>query len=464
MTEETILDVIRDDFPQFLAESFAGWRGILAAAFGLPVEDMPLIERLTARTRLPMTQVAELYLVCGRRAGKSLIAALIAVYFTAYRVYPSLVSGETAQFVVVSASKQQAKTIKRYYLGLMRSRPELAAMVKGETEESVSLANGIDLVVLAGNFRTVRGGTILSAIVDEAAFLRSEEDGAANTDEELIGALLPGMATIPDAMLMVLSSPHREQGVLFEAWRDHFGKNESDDVLVVQADTRSLNPTVRQEVIDRLYAKDPVKAASEYGARFRTDLSDFVTRAAIEACVSKGVTARPRAHGFQYRAHVDAASGTGADSFTLAIAHNEGGRAVLDVSMEWRPPFKPSEVIKEICSVVRGYGVGTIVGDAYAGGFAKEQFEANGMVYQKCEKNRSQLYLDCLPLINSQAVALLDDPRTVAQFLGLERRTARGGRDSIDHAPGRHDDVATSVAGALVAAGGSACQFRVRTF
>jgi hypothetical protein len=30
------------------------------------------------------------------------------------------------------------------------------------------------------------------------------------------------------------------------------------------------------------------------------------------------------------------------------------------------------------------------------------------------------------------------------------RRTARGGRDSIDHAPGAHDDVANAVAGALV--------------
>jgi hypothetical protein len=286
VTQETILDVIRQDFPQFLAESFAGWRAILAAAFGLPIDDMPLIEKLTARTRLPLRQVAELYMVCGRRAGKSLIAALIAVYFTAYRIYPSLVAGETAQFVVVSASKQQAKTIKRYYLGLMRSRPELAAMIQGETDESVSLANGIDLVVLAGNFRTVRGGTVLSAIVDEAAFLRSEEDGAANTDEELIGALLPGMATIPDAMLMVLSSPHREQGVLYEAYRDHFGNDESDDVLVVQADTRTLNPTVQQSVIDRLYAKDPVKAASEYGARFRTDLCDFITRACRPAWTS----------------------------------------------------------------------------------------------------------------------------------------------------------------------------------
>jgi hypothetical protein len=29
----------------------------------------------------------------------------------------------------------------------------------------------------------------------------------------------------------------------------------------------------------------------------------------------------------------------------------------------------------------------------------------------------------------------------------LERRTARGGRDSIDHPPGAHDDLANAVAG-----------------
>jgi hypothetical protein len=34
-------------------------------------------------------------------------------------------------------------------------------------------------------------------------------------------------------------------------------------------------------------------------------------------------------------------------------------------------------------------------------------------------------------------------------MVGLERRTARGGRDSIDHAPGAHDDLANAVAGAL---------------
>jgi hypothetical protein len=46
---------------------------------------------------------------------------------------------------------------------------------------------------------------------------------------------------------------------------------------------------------------------------------------------------------------------------------------------------------------------------------------------------------------------LLDHPRLVNQLIALERRTARGGRDSIDHAPGgAHDDVVNACAGALV--------------
>jgi hypothetical protein len=51
---------------------------------------------------------------------------------------------------------------------------------------------------------------------------------------------------------------------------------------------------------------------------------------------------------------------------------------------------------------------------------------------------------------------LLENKRLIAQLCGLERRTARSGKDSIDHAQGRrgdpasagHDDVCNSVAGA----------------
>jgi hypothetical protein len=64
--------------------------------------------------------------------------------------------------------------------------------------------------------------------------------------------------------------------------------------------------------------------------------------------------------------------------------------------------------------------------------------------------NRSELYLAFLPLLNSGRVDLLDNARMVAQFVGLERRSSRAGRDTVDHAPGAHDDVANAVAGALV--------------
>jgi hypothetical protein len=58
-------------------------------------------------------------------------------------------------------------------------------------------------------------------------------------------------------------------------------------------------------------------------------------------------------------------------------------------------------------------------------------------------------------LLNSGRVELLDHPRLHAQLLSLERRTARGGKDSIDHPPNGHDDLANAVAGALVATVGA---------
>jgi hypothetical protein len=71
------------------------------------------------------------------------------------------------------------------------------------------------------------------------------------------------------------------------------------------------------------------------------------------------------------------------------------------------------------------------------------------------QRSKSEQYRDCLPLINSRQLELLDLPRAVAQLCSLERRTARGGRDSIDHAPGAHDDIANAIAGLVVGLGGT---------
>jgi hypothetical protein len=80
---------------------------------------------------------------------------------------------------------------------------------------------------------------------------------------------------------------------------------------------------------------------------------------------------------------------------------------------------------------------------------ATERFREHGISYVVASQSKGELYASLLAMINSRRVELLDHPRLVAQLCGLERRTAWGGRDAIDHSPGAHDDVANAVAGAV---------------
>jgi hypothetical protein len=47
-------------------------------------------------------------------------------------------------------------------------------------------------------------------------------------------------------------------------------------------------------------------------------------------------------------------------------------------------------------------------------------------------------------------VELPDDRRLLVELAGLERRTARGGRDSVDHPRGGHDDRSNVCCGVLL--------------
>jgi hypothetical protein len=54
------------------------------------------------------------------------------------------------------------------------------------------------------------------------------------------------------------------------------------------------------------------------------------------------------------------------------------------------------------------------------------------------EAPKSGLYTDFLPKLNARTIRLVDNARLVNQIAALERRTSRGGKDSIDHPPNAH--------------------------
>src|SRR5262249_56973787 len=108
------------------------------------------------------------------------------------------------------------------------------------------------------------------------------------------------------------------------------------------------------------------------------------------------------------------------------------------------------QVVAEHAALLRSYGIPEVTGDRYAGEWPREAFRTHGITYRVADKPKSDLYRDALPSLNAGLVELLDHPRLVPQLAGLERRTARGGRDTIDHAPGGRDDIANAVAGVIV--------------
>jgi hypothetical protein len=218
--------------------------------------------------------------------------------------------------------------------------------------------------------------------------------------------------------------------------------------LVVQGASRTFNPSLPQSVVDRAYERDPASAAAEFGAEFRRDIESFISIEAVRACVSANVLERTPKPGVIYRAFIDPSGGS-ADSFALAIGHNEVGRQVLvvDAIREVQPPLSPEGVVAEFSALLKTYRISSAVGDRYGGEWPVEQFRKFGILYEQAAKPKSELYQDALSALNSRRLELLDHPRLVQQLVGLERRTARSGRDSIDHARGAHDDVANAVAG-----------------
>ena len=336
-----------------------------------------------------------------------------------------------------------------YAEAAFRGSPILAQLIEARTAGELRLNNGITVEVRAADFRRLRGLTFIGCIADEVAFWMNEE--SSNPDAEILNAVRPGLATT-GGPLFLISSPYARKGELWRTYKQHYGPGGDAAILVAQGSSRDFNSTLPQSVINRAYERDSASAAAKYGGEFRRDLEEFVSREAVLACVSPAVLERAREYYKVYHAFTDPSGGS-SDSFTLAIGHKDIATKVMvvDAVREAKPPFSPEAVTAEFAGLLRSYGISKVVGDRYAGEWPKEQFGKFGIRYEQSAKPKSDLYIDLLAAINSRRVALLDNGKLINQLCSLERRVARSGRDSIDHAPGAHDDIANAVAGLCAA-------------
>ena len=448
----TIVDALHDRrlfgrLPAFRdLRTWTAWLVFLKTVDGLPLNrtERSVFEKHTRRSRYtpPKGGFPEAVAIVGVQSGKSLIAAVLADH-------AALMGVRGTHAVLVGQDHRGAmRVLLKYSREPFDTLPAFQAEVLRPTADTLELRNGVSLSAYPCRPEAVRGLRACIVVIDELAFFTAT-DGRP-TDTEMLRVARGRVATT-GGKIIVLSSPYGQSGALWDLHRKHYGRDDSS-TLVWQASAPEMNPTLSHDYLRRMEQEDPDAYRSEVMGEFRAGLSTLLDPDALGACVASGVRERSPEAGTRYISFTDPASGSGKDAFTVAVAHADGERAVLDCVRVWKPPFNPSGVIAEAADLLKKHGLSETTGDRYAPGFVAEGFRVHGITYVASEQDRSALYLELLPLVNSGRVVLLDAPDVLRELRSLERRRGTAGKDRVDHRPGSHDDQANAAAGALVLA------------
>lgn len=422
------------------------WKVCLKAIFGLHLagQELKVYRKYTERKKA-QGPFNEVFLMIGRRGGKSITAAVVSVFLAVFKDWrPQLAPGEQGYVMCVAADRKQASVVLNYIKAILRL-PVFKNKILNEKKEEIELNNQITISVTTCSYRTIRGYSIVAAVCDEIAFWR---DFGVNPDKEILTALRPGMANIEGSLLLAISSTYARSGILWETFNKKYGE-EDPDVLVWKAGTMDMNPSFKKKEIDKALKEDYTAARAEFFAEFRADLETYLSVEAIDAIIIPGRYELGKREGVTYCAFCDPSGGRN-DSMTLCVAHMaDSGKIVQDSISIKKPPFNPQSCVKEFVEVLKHYGLDSVVGDRYSGSWCSSAFDKEDILYENSPLTKSDLYLEFLPIVMKGAIEILDHKEQMIELRQLERRTGRG-KDTVDHPRGLHDDISNVLAGCAV--------------
>lgn len=458
----TIIDLM--DAVGMTATDWTPWRAFFKALYalgGMTPEELALYRKHTKRELPPVDQCDAGWLCIGRGAGKTRCAALHAVFRAISFDSTTVAPGESVTIPLLASDRDQSGAALRYVRGFNEMPCVAPYVARGDLASRAEYKTGCDIVITTASFKAPRGRTSPTCCADEIAFW---DDGGVSPDEEILLAVAGTLGRVVGSVLLVLSNPYAPRGELHKASEQYFGNEKdsaADGVLFWNASTLAMRPSHPPRPIARLWKSDPVKAASEYGSddgyvTFRQGDQAMFDLLPVSGAIVRGRREQAAAEGVRYMAFLDAAEGSrSGDSMTLGIAHKDGARAVLDLVREVVPPFSPGNVIvTTFAPILEAYGIRKVSGDRHAVGFVSAFLRDCGVLFEPTTLTKSELYIELLALLNTGAVELLENATLRTQLLALQRHSMRGGRDSVDHPSGQHDDVANVAAGALVLVSG----------
>ena len=124
--------------PWFDKPTWVAWQVVLKCTFGIPLtpQEQLLFQEHTKRRTTP-TEVEELWLIVGRRGGKSFIAALMATYLAFFIDWKQIFKpGESGTGMIICPDRNQGRVVMGYIMGFIENIPLLKNMVVRTTKEA----------------------------------------------------------------------------------------------------------------------------------------------------------------------------------------------------------------------------------------------------------------------------------------------------------------------------------------
>jgi len=135
------------------ADTWQTWLMCLRAAFGITLtrQERRAFASIAGSRKPPKQKIRELWIIAGRRSGKSRMAAAIACYIACFLPH-KLARGEQGFVLVLSPTLAQSKTIFSYAEAFLQSSDILKQKIRDVTAGELRLDGNVTIAVHPNSF------------------------------------------------------------------------------------------------------------------------------------------------------------------------------------------------------------------------------------------------------------------------------------------------------------------------
>jgi hypothetical protein len=302
-----------------------------------------------------------------------------------------------------------------------------------------------------------------------------------------------------EGRMILISSPDAKEGFFYRLYQQAMsGGKGASDMLVIQAPTWEVNPTLDSSYYEKEYYKNPNAFMTEHGAEFSDRVRGWIEDSAdLMECVSP--THRPTDRGIPREIHFAGIDvGLVNDGTCIAITRIHDGKIELvyheiwyakrkwkDINPHLKEPLVPyahtlqdqirldmSEIAKWFKEISRRFYINKAIFDQWSGIVFEQELHKNGLTQFEIRNfftsESSQMYQTFKMFIYNKQLRLYDYPRpdSLDGVTGgrhsplitelLELQATSGGKNIVNveapKAPGKHDDMADAVARSILLA------------